>query len=148
MKKSTLFIAAWAVLLLVSCGKYEDGPNFSLRSKKSRVVGEWYYEGIYVDGVEMTTPEDLVGYSSTFEKNGEYLDMAVDAGNPIVNVGTWEFVNDKEELAITIQYVDWNNTLVYDTINYKILRLTNKELWYSRTVNGSEYEVHLKSKYS
>lgn len=148
MKKSTLFIAAWAVLLVVSCGKYEDGPNFSLRSKKSRVVGEWYYEGIYVDGVEMTTPEDLVGYSSTFEKNGEYLDMAVDAGNPIVTVGTWDFANDKEELAITTQYVDWNNTLVYNTINYKILRLTNKELWYSITSNGSEYEVHLKSKYS
>lgn len=148
MKKLSILFAAFAVLLLASCGKYEEGPSFSLLSKKSRVVGEWYYEGIYVDGVEMTTPEDLVGYSSTFEKNGEYLDMAVDAGNPIVNVGTWEFANDKEELAITIQYVDWNNTLVYNTMNYKILRLTNKELWYSITSNGSEYEVHLKSKYS
>ena len=148
MKKLSILFAAFAVLFLVSCGKYEDGPSFSLLSKKSRVVGEWYYEGIYIDGEEVTTPEDLVGFSSTFERNGEYLDMAVDAGNPIVNVGTWDFANDKEELAITTQYVDWNNTLVYNTINYKILRLTNKELWYSITANGSEYEVHLKSKYS
>ena len=148
MRKLSILFTAFVLLLLVSCGKYEDGPSFSLFSKKSRVVGEWYYEGIYVDGVEMTTSEDLVGFSSTFEKNGEYLDMAVEAGNPIVTVGTWEFENDKEELAITTQYVDWTNTLVYNTINYKILRLTNKELWYSRTVNGSEYEIHLKSKYS
>jgi hypothetical protein len=148
MKTPYLLFASFALLFFISCEKYEDGPAFSLLSKKSRVVGEWYYEGIYVDGVEMTTSEDLVGFSSTFEKNGEYLDLAVEAGNPIVTFGTWEFANDKEELAITTQYVDWNNTLVYNTINYKILRLTNKELWYSRTVNGSEYEIHLKSKYS
>ena len=148
MKNPYLLFASFALLFFISCGKYEDGPSFSILSKKSRVVGEWYYEGIYVDGQEMTTPDDLVGFSSTFEKNGDYLDMAVDAGNPFVTVGTWEFANDKEELAITTQYVDWNNTLVYNTINYKILRLTNKELWYSRIVNGSEYEIHLKSKYS
>jgi hypothetical protein len=148
MKKLSIVFTAFVLLALASCGKYEDGPSFSFLSKKSRLVGEWYYEGIYVDGQEMTTPDDLVGFSSTFEKNGDYLDMAVDAGNPFVIVGTWEFANDKEELAITTQYVDWNNTLVFNTINYKILRLTNKELWYSRIVNGSEYEIHLKSKYS
>jgi len=148
MKKLSILFAAVAVVLLVSCGKYEDGPGFSLLSKKSRIVGEWSYVGIYIDGVEMTQPSDLEGFSSTFEKNGSYQDVAVDAGNPIITIGTWEFANDKEDLKIVTQYIDWNGGIAYHTYTYKILRLTNSELWYSITVNGSEYETRLKSKYS
>ena len=41
MKKLSILFAAFAVVLLASCGKYEDGPGFSLRSKTSRLAGSW-----------------------------------------------------------------------------------------------------------
>ena len=41
--QNTFLLAAAAVTVLnfQSCSKYEDGPAFSLRSKNSRLVGEW-----------------------------------------------------------------------------------------------------------
>ena len=50
--KSILFLAAAAVTVLnfQSCGKYEDGPSFSLRTKKARLTGEW--ELVKINGKE------------------------------------------------------------------------------------------------
>jgi hypothetical protein len=41
MKKSYLIIIAVVSTLLSSCGKYDDGPFFSIRSKNSRLEGKW-----------------------------------------------------------------------------------------------------------
>ena len=48
--QNTLLLAAAAVTLLnfQSCSKYEDGPAFSIRTKNSRLVGEW--EVVKIDG--------------------------------------------------------------------------------------------------
>nr|MBC8147482.1 hypothetical protein [Bacteroidota bacterium] len=42
-KNKKLIHAAIVIILLIfnSCGKYEDGPIFSLKSKTARLVGEW-----------------------------------------------------------------------------------------------------------
>ncbi len=41
MKKNTLFLLSLLVLLFSGCGKYENGPILSLRSKNARLSGEW-----------------------------------------------------------------------------------------------------------
>lgn len=121
MKKIS-FIAAIALSALAitttSCGKYADGPSFSLLTKKKRLCREWDAKS-YVDA-NGTTYEDNSDDVLTFEKEGGAT--YTNGGNGIA--GTWEFVSDKEGITTTYTVFGVTNT---DT--YTITRLTNKELW-------------------
>ena len=37
-----------------ACKKYSDGPLLSLRSAKSRIVGTWKIDKLYIDGIDST----------------------------------------------------------------------------------------------
>jgi hypothetical protein len=144
MKKLSILFAAFAVVFLASCGKYEDGPGLSLRSKKARLAGTWVVE----EAIQGTT--DITGTITnggsvevTFEKDGvftyeyDYVVFGVPASGSIT--GTWDFSDDKSELVIT------NGSGNSDSA--KILRLTNSELWLEESdSNGGTYEVHYAAK--
>jgi len=136
MKKLSILFAAFAVLFLVSCGKYEDGPGFSLRSKSSRIAGSWTVEKATSDGVDFTA--SLAGLTFDFTKAGSYTETFVYLGQTSTDTGTWALTSNDEDLTIT--YTD-------GTIqSFKILRLTNSELWFSDTSSGTTDEFHLIAK--
>lgn len=120
MKKTqkTLFFAAtlMTVLNFASCGKYDDGPGFSLRSKTGRLTGEW--EVVRIGSQVFPTQ----GYSIEFEfeKKGDFKFTYIEPGYSYSYNGDWEFSGDKEDLEIT-----------YDqsVSKFEIKRLTNSELW-------------------
>ena len=140
MKKLSILFAAFAVLFLVSCGKYEDGPGFSLRSKAGRVAGSWTYDKIYLNDVDVTSLITTSGEDVTldFTKDGGYTYTSVYAGQTYSDAGKWEFTNNDEDMKITDSdgYVD----------TYKILRLTNTEMWWSQTDGADTYKIYLKAK--
>jgi hypothetical protein len=109
-------LAGATALALGSCGKYEDGPGFSLLSKKSRVAGDWDTKTI--DGYSLAG----TGYSYTFsfDKDGAAKLTYSDGYDTYTYTGTWDFASDKEELALTFYGY---------TLNYDIKRLTNTEMW-------------------
>lgn len=39
------------LLLLGSCNKYEDGPAISVHSAQNRIAGRYWYDGLWIDGV-------------------------------------------------------------------------------------------------
>jgi hypothetical protein len=136
MKKLSILFAAFAVVMLASCGKYEDGPGFSLRSKASRIAGSWTIEKATSDGVDYTA--DLSGLTFEFTQAGSYTETFTFFGQTSTDTGNWELTSNNEDLTIT--YTD-------GTIqSYKILRLTNSELWFSETSSGTTDEYHLKAK--
>ena len=146
MKKISILFAAFAVLLLVSCGKYEDGPGFSLRSRTARIAGSWTYEKVIVNGVDMTSTWIEPGEDNTFEftKDGGYTETVIDPQGYIdVTSGSWELTDNDENISIKLATVYYSATTVY-----KILRLTNKEMWYewTSTASGNKIEYHLKAK--
>ena len=100
-----------------SCGKYEDGPGFSLMTKKARLVGDW-------DAKEYTsgnvTVEDTDDEILTFEKDG----TAKVSEDGVSYNGEWEFIDKKEKIRLS--YTEGSFTFSDD---YTIRRLTNKELW-------------------
>jgi hypothetical protein len=122
MKKFNLAIAtllvAGAGLTVSSCGKYEDGPGFSLLTKKARLTGDWDAKE-YVDS-DGTTVADNSTDIATFDKDGSYH---FTSGSISFN-GTWDFSSDKEKLEVT--YTSGSTSY---TESQTILRLTNKELW-------------------
>ena len=122
MKKFNLAIAtlliAGAGLTVSSCGKYDDGPGFSLLTKKMRLTGQWDPKE-YVDSNGNTTSDNSSDYFEV-KKDGTYT---VTSGSLSIN-GTWEFTSNKEKIKTT--YTSGN---VSSSDEQTIDRLTNKELW-------------------
>lgn len=111
-------IIAGSAFTITSCSKYEDGPKFSLLTKKMRLVGEWQIEE-YEDE-DGTIVSSNGNETFTIERDGTYR---ANYGN-ISYKGEWEFSDDKEDLKVS--YQEGSITV---TTSREILRLTNKELW-------------------
>lgn len=130
--KRTLFLAATVVTILnfQSCGKYEDGPAFSLRSKTSRITGEW--EVVQIGAVAY--PQNGYSIEFEFEKNGDFTFTYSYGTYSYSYLGDWEFSSNKEELDI----------IVDGTVEtFEIKRLTNKELWLEDNTN-QEWKLEAK----
>ena len=110
MRKLSILFTAFVLLLLVSCGKYEDGPGFSLLSKTARMTNKWELKS--VDGQTNTGGEVVWD----LKKGG---DASFSFGGA-TETGSWEFSSDKEDLILEADG---------DASTWKIRRLTNKELW-------------------
>ncbi|MFM6935733.1 MAG: lipocalin family protein [Flavobacteriales bacterium] len=126
-------VAGITALSVSSCSKYEDGPSFSLKTKKARVVGSWDVKSI---GNTATQP----GYSvnMNFEKNGVATYSYTYSGGSSTYAGSWNFASDKENLLLTI---DGSTQL------FEIKRLTNKEMWLDddiTTVDGDIWKLEAK----
>lgn len=115
-----------------SCKKYDDGPMFSLRSKKARVAGEWKFSSYIVNGNDETN--EYMKDKIEFEKGGDvkYTSIDVNTGETILFTGTWEFDDGKESLTMTMstQLTDNNGNKLTVTASYdcKIKELKNKEM--------------------
>ena len=144
MKKLSILFAAFAVVFLASCGKYDDGPGFSLRSKTSRLVGSWTVTEAFQGSTNITTSLTNGGtVDLIFDKDGAYTysyDFVI-LGFPTNGSisGTWAFSSDKSSLEVTDGSGQMDSS--------KILRLTNNELWLEQSdSNGGTYEVHYSAK--
>lgn len=122
--KRTLFLAATLVTVLnfQSCGKYEDGPAFSLRTKTSRIAGEWEVVRI---GSEVY-PQNGYSIEFDFEKDGDFTFTYSYDGYSYSYAGEWEFSSNKEELDLIVDG---------SVETFEIKRLTNKELWLEDDTN-------------
>ena len=123
--QNTLLLAAAAVTVLnfQSCGKYEDGPAFSLRSKTSRLVGEWEIVKMYGQNV----PSGY-NFSMEFESDGD-LTYSYSFN------GEWEWEDNKESIDIQI-----NTGYGSSSTEFEVLRLTNDEL-VVEDENNQEWEL-------
>ena len=133
ISKNILLGAAVVTMLnFHSCKKYEDGPAFSLRTKKSRLKGEWEVVEIIDNNGQKITGVDV---EMEFEKDGDFSTTFTYSyyGTTYTSKydGEWEFSSDKEELEVTVngQREVW-----------EIKRLTNKEFWFEDE-DGWEWEL-------
>jgi hypothetical protein len=135
-KKKILAAAGVTAVVVSGCGKYEDGPNFSLLSKKSRVVGTWDMKSL---------TDSQTGVTDNFCQNGAYcVEITMDKDNKLTQkisdgsysytyTGTWDFNDDKTQLIWT--------TPSYTT-SYEIKRLTNKELWLDDDITSTDGDIY------
>ncbi len=112
MKLPLLFFVL--VLLISSCGKYDDGPFFSIYSKTERVTGYWFFDLVKEGGVDKT--EDYLQHTLELYKNGTAVWIKGyrnnDPFNPIRHSGTWQFRNNKENILMKF------NTLTPEAYEY------------------------------
>lgn len=137
--KTTIKLFVLIALVATACGKYEDGPAFSLLSKKSRLSGEWVVEKVEYNGADSTAAYvNAVGanYVLEIEKDGVYR-----TEGPAPDKGTWDLGEDKDDVRFL------SDTEGSTEESYRILRLKKKELWMKQTqANGDLIEIHYKAK--
>jgi hypothetical protein len=129
-----LSIVAGFAILFTACGKYEEGPAFSLKTKKARIVGTWGIKEITVNG----NVQDLGGFANrTFElkKDGTGKLNTSFFGTTISVDMEWKFDDNKENLMIRMknqnnEWKEWKSS--------EIIKLTSSELWFRdvETENG------------
>jgi hypothetical protein len=130
--KQLLGLSLITIALMTGCKKYDDGPSFSLLSRKSRLANTWTPESCTYDGTDCTSGLLSGSWQQVFEKDGDYR-FSFDGYS---ESGKWEFVSDDEQVRVTVGS---------DITTITLLRLTSKELWY--TINdGALGELHLKGK--
>ncbi len=142
MKKGLLFLAA-GLFMLSSCGKFEEGPGFTLRSKKARLSGEWKLKEVTMNG--STSIDGVPILDGTyqmifdFKKDGKFTfsesNTDVNQTYSYTDSGTWEW---KEDSLVTKSLGDDN---IEDTEALHVLRLTNSEFWIDDT-DGTEKWVY------
>lgn len=143
---SVYLLSALMGLGMISCldsctKKGSDDPSVSLRSRKDRFTNTWILNKYEKNGVN----QDISGSTYTYEvfNNGRLVQTIEGSvfGFPTKSSkeGTWEFVNDEEDVKIT---VDGNITI------YNVQRLSSNELWLKATDNGTTYVYYFESKNS
>ena len=121
---ATILIAV-AGFTVTSCGKYSDGPGFTLLTKKMRLTGQWDAKE-YVDSDGTTTTDNSSDYIE-YKKDG----TATYTTGSLSISGTWEFTSNKEKIKTS--YTSGNLTTSDEST---ITRLTNKELWLKDSDNN------------
>jgi hypothetical protein len=130
MKRNILVVAVIiTAFVLGSCGKYEEGPAFSLKSKKARLAGTWQIEKVLENGKEVPLEEgDDLNMTWTFEKDGTGK-VNLTFGQSYSMDMEWKFSDNKEELQMRTKFgSEWS-----EWESMEILRLTNKEFWGKNT---------------
>jgi hypothetical protein len=119
------------------CKKYPDGPDFSFRSKSSRISATWYIDVYLVNGTDQTTAyTNIVGglYMLTIQKTGSYQ---VDGNLP--DEGACQFGDKHKNFYM-------QSSLSGLTTEYSILRLEYKSMWLKHIKsNGDVEEFHYKA---
>lgn len=117
--KSILFVFS-VLFVLASCNKYEDGPSFSLLTKKARLTNTWKVDKYVDQNGNSSSPDSSDNGTLEFKKNGDVT--ITNSGLSVT--GSWEFTKDKE--YVQISYSAMGST---SSTEAKILRLKSKELW-------------------
>lgn len=127
MKKGLAYFFVGAILLISACGKYEEGPSLSLRSKKARVANEWRVAYAYDLDDQKDITAEYQNETWEFTKDGQFFERE---NGELDDAGSWDFINDKEEIAISTGI---------DIDKFKILRLKENEMW----LQDGDEELHL-----
>ena len=100
-RKTTALLLLVLLVFPLSCGKYEEGPWFSIYSKKERATGNWRFELVRIDGVDVT--EQYADNSVNMLKNGDLYWIQGYLGGPWDTYGPggkWSFINDKMQIEM------------------------------------------------
>lgn len=137
MKKYIVVILLIAAMSsFSSCKKYEDGPAFSLLSKKVRIDNTWAIDKVYRNGTDITESfrSTYSGYLLYIFQNGTYsLSWTTNSAIFYSEVGKWKFTDRKRKIRFTSSR---------DEYERKIRRLSNTELWVEYSENGDDYIIH------
>jgi hypothetical protein len=138
--KISLLIALLVAFILPSCGKYEEGPAISFRSKTSRLVNEWKIDKWYQAGDDITQIQldAKPDYVLTITEDGNWVETYTVGSGTNSTSKTWEFSSDKKSVVVSVGGV---------SVTYEILKLKKDELWLKNTITSGVSSVITEAHY-
>jgi len=123
------------MFLFYACTNYEHGPAISFKSANTRISGDWVLTDVIInDKTDEILLETESNIKYTISEEGTIIANFVDhTRSTSACTGTWQFNEEKSE--ILINFNSESNPLLLNCNNYKILRLTNEDLWISDEVS-------------
>jgi hypothetical protein len=112
------------------CKKYPDGPQFSFRSRTTRVANTWKVAKYMVNDKDLTS--QVTDYTETYTNDGNYSY----SWGKYKGTGTWAFQNQDLEIRLTGITNQSSYTMV-------ILKLEEKEFWYYYLDGNDRKEFHM-----
>ena len=131
-----MFAFALLTVVVTACSKYEEGSNFTLLTKTSRVANTWKITALTADGNDIMSLNAVSQIVAT--KDGDWDVTYTAFGLSTVDEGKWEFSSDKTKLITTDESGDVTEST--------IVKLTKDELKVTRTDNGVVYNTTLETK--
>ncbi len=127
LNKLFIVIPTLIVLVLSGCGKYEDGPGISIRTKNGRLEGKWKVTSIKY---ERNDPVEPI-YSESFNFNGSV--MTETSNEPVFDPITFEItgysmVSDSYTFSETMEFDTKDNTCIQSTTDDGVSSVTT-QLW-------------------
>jgi len=143
MKK---IICAFAIVFVLfpSCKKYQEGPAFTLITKKARLSNTWILES-YFENNQDKTSDALIAFKDfhlVLDKNNMKYTKTFMAFGLLSygETGSWNLSSDKMQVHFTP-----DQTIIKPYV-WKIVKLKNKNCGFTYTDNNSTYKVYLKQK--
>ena len=119
------------VSVVSSCAKYEEGPSFTLLTKKMRLTGDWTVSEMTVDGQSQDISS--INTTASINNDGTYTYVVQYSLGTLsytdTENGTWEFNSDKS----SVLFMEDGASTATERV---IIKLENKEMKL-RTVDGS-----------
>jgi hypothetical protein len=122
---SKILALSFVILMAIasSCSKYEDGPKFSLLSKKKRISRVWKVEYSINLATQVEHSADFADWLLDFGSDGSYTYTTIYKQLKTTTNGNWELIGDTQ---LKLNYSTASGEQI---VFYTILRLTKKELW-------------------
>jgi hypothetical protein len=131
--KLLFLVAIVASLAFSSCKKYEEGPSLTLRSRESRITGEWKMTKDTENGAAQTIDPN---FRMKIEKGGT-LTWTNTTGSM---AGTWEFISNDEKVRFTFTYAGFTSS-----DDWTIMRLSSKELFLEQQDDNDLYRMEFEN---
>ena len=155
MKRKTTLMPIVIALLVIgftSCNKYDEGPAFSLKSKKSRLTNTWKIEKLLKNGADhpLSGSNWSVFLEIEIKKDETAMIVAGDIDNGHTQSTTidskWEWGDDKKSILFTPTQsfgLYFMPLVATQKKELSIKKLVSDELWLINTEsNGNVYEMH------
>lgn len=109
-------------VIFVSCKKFDEGKNFSLKSEENRLTNTWYYQSVLNIKTNQIQTSGFNGWSETFKKDKTYIKVINYIGTESQFNGSWDYDGEK---TLIINYSMRDADI---TETYEIIRLSNNDL--------------------
>lgn len=132
LKTNTILIFI-LIFFILSCAKYEDGPKFSLSTKKTRVSNKWSYQSVLNYKTNEIKYSEYDNWTDYFDKQMKFTRTIMYLNKPTTYKGSWEFFNHKKQIKIKYKIHTRDTSEIYT-----ILRLEKDTFW----VCNNNKEIH------
>jgi hypothetical protein len=153
MKKSfgyfTLLMLVF-ILIFAGCKKYNEGPSFSLRTKKARITNDWKVYKVNYDDKENTNDFfNIYNYCYfTIKSDLSMIKETSTNQTKTTTTGTWKFIDIHSVLEFDEKQITQNDSIFTAKTQHEfiILKLTHKEIALKEKIAGHSITYYCNKK--